>query len=70
MIVQPPPPKSKEDFMTLFERLKKEALYAQASFSRDLLYKVHGASDMAYELGGIDWAQCCELNDLTVRASA
>ena len=53
--------------MTLFERLKKEARYAQASFSKELLYQVHGAADMAYELGGIDWPQCCELNDMTVR---
>ena len=52
--------------MTLFERLKKEALYAQRSYSESLLYEVKGKAAMAYELGGITWGECRELNDMTV----
>ena len=47
--------------MTLFERLKKEALYAKRSYSEPLLYEVKDKASMAYELGGITWDECREL---------
>ena len=53
--------------MTLFERLRKSALYAQKSFSTELLYEVKGNAEMAYELGGITWDECRELHEMTVR---
>lgn len=50
----------------VFEQLKKDALYAQRSFSKELLYQTHGAAQMARQLGAITHDQATELNTLTV----
>lgn len=34
----------------IFEQLKREALYAQRSFSKELLYQTHGKAQMARQL--------------------
>lgn len=52
--------------MTVFEQLKEDALYAQRSFSRELLYQAHGAAQMARQLGAISREEAMELNNMTV----
>lgn len=49
-----------------FEMLKKEAGYARASRSRDLMYEAYGRAKMACELDAITWEQFLELNTLLV----
>ena len=51
----------------VFEQLKKDALYAQRSYSTELLYQAHGAAQMARQLGAISREEAMELNDMTVR---
>ena len=52
--------------MTVFEQLKKDALYAQHSYSKELLYQAHGAAQMAQQLGAITHEEAMELNNMTV----
>ena len=52
---------------SVFEQLKNEALYAQRSFSTELLYQAHGAAQMARQLGAISREEAMTLNDMTVR---
>ena len=52
--------------MSVFEQLKKDALYAQRSFSKELLYQTHGAAMMARQLGTITHEEAAELNWMTV----
>ena len=52
--------------MTIFEQLKKEAEYARRSLSYPLLHKVHGAFNMAYQLGAITKEEYYELNTMVV----
>jgi len=51
----------------IFEQLKREALYAQRSFSKELLYQTHGAATMARQLNAITTTEYMELNDMIVR---
>ena len=51
----------------IFDQLKQEALYAQRSFSKELLYQTHGAATMARRLEAITAGEYMELNDMTVR---
>lgn len=51
----------------IFEQLKQEALYAQRSFSKELLYQTHGKACMARHLEAITADEFMELNDMTVR---
>ncbi|MDE7245111.1 MAG: hypothetical protein K2O18_14220 [Oscillospiraceae bacterium] len=51
---------------TVFEQLKKDALYAQRSYSKELLYQTHGAAQMARQLGAITHEEAVELNWMTV----
>ena len=51
----------------IFEQLKKEALYAQRSFSTELLYQTYGKAQMAGQLEAITKEEFMELNDMTVR---
>lgn len=59
--------KVREGMNQVFEDLKKDALYAQRSYSERLLYQVHGAAQMARQLGAISREEAMELNDMTVR---
>lgn len=52
--------------MTVFEQLKKDALYAQRSFSTELLYQTYGAAQMARQLEAITSEEFMELNTMTV----
>lgn len=51
----------------IFEQLKTEALYAQRSFSRELLYQTYGKAQMARQLEALTKEEFMELNDMTVR---
>lgn len=50
----------------LAEQLKKEAIYAQESLLRDLLYEVYGKAEMAYQLEAISKDDFLEINHMTV----
>lgn len=50
----------------IFERLKKESLYAQNSNLKELLYETLGKSKMAYELKTITYEQHKEIVEMTV----
>ena len=52
--------------MTEFEQLKTDDLYAQRSFSTELLYQAYGASQMARQLGAITSEEFWTLNETTV----
>ena len=50
----------------IFERLKQEALYAQRSFSKELLYQTYGKAQMARDLNALTYDEFMEMNHLTV----
>ena len=50
----------------VLEQLKKEALYAQRSFSTELLYQTYGKAQMARQLEALTQAEFMELNEMTV----
>lgn len=50
----------------VFEQLKKEARYAQRSFSKELLYQTYGKAQMARQLGALTRSEFMDLNTLTV----
>lgn len=50
----------------IFEQLKSEALYAQRSFSVDLLYHVYGKAKMAKQLNALTQEEFTEINRMTV----
>ena len=52
---------------SVYEQLKRDALFAQRSYSTELLYQAHGAAQIARQLGAISREEAMELNDLTVR---
>lgn len=52
---------------TVMEQLRREALYAQRSYSEELLYKIYGGAVMARKLGAITKEEFMEVNDMTVR---
>lgn len=51
---------------TIFEQLKKEALYAQRSFSKELLYQTYGKAAMALQLEALTLGEFHEINHMTV----
>ena len=51
----------------ILEQLRREALYAQRSFSEELLHEVYGKAKMARELEAITKEGFIEINDMTVR---
>ena len=51
----------------ILEQLRREALYAQRSFSEELLHEVYGKAKMARELEAITKEGFMEINDMTVR---
>lgn len=51
---------------TIFEQLKREAAYAQRSFSEELLYQTYGKAQMAQQLEAITSNEFMEINQMTV----
>ncbi len=50
----------------IFEQLKREALYAQRSFSTELLYQTYGKAQMAMQLEALTQSEFMEINHMTV----
>lgn len=55
-----------EEMNAIFDKLKKEALYAQRALSAEQLFQVHGKALMARELGTLTLPEFMELNHMTV----
>lgn len=51
---------------TILEQLRRKALYAQRSFSTELLYETHGMAKMARQLEAITQSEFMEINHMTV----
>ena len=50
----------------ILEQLKREALYAQRSFSTELLYQTYGKAKMARQLEALTQSEFMEINHMTV----
>lgn len=50
----------------ILEQLKREALYAQRSFSTELLYQTYGKARMARQLNALTQSEFMEINYMTV----
>ena len=50
----------------VLEQLKREALYAQRSFSKELLYQTYGKAQMARQLEALTQSEFMEINHMTV----
>ena len=50
----------------ILEQLKREARYAQRSFSTELLYQTYGKAQMARHLEVLTQSEFMEINDMTV----
>lgn len=50
----------------ILEQLKREALYAQRSFSTELLYQTYGEAQMARQLKVLTQSEFMEINHMTV----
>ena len=50
----------------ILEQLKQEALYAQRSFSTELLYQTYGKAQMARQLEALTQLEFMEINRMTV----
>lgn len=50
----------------ILEQLKREALYAQHSFSTGLLYQTYGKAQMARQLEALTQSEFMEINEMTV----
>ena len=50
----------------VLEQLKHEALYAQHSFSTELLYQTYGKAQMARQLKVLTQSEFMEMNHMTV----
>ncbi len=48
------------------EQLKLEALYAQRSFSTELLYQIYGKAQMARQLEALTQSEFMEINHMIV----
>lgn len=51
---------------TILEQLKREALYAQRSFSTELLHQTYGKALMARQLEVLTQSEFMEINHMTV----
>jgi len=51
---------------SIFEQLQRDALYAQKSFSTELLYQAYGGAKMARRLEAITEEEFLEINRMTV----
>ncbi len=63
-----PPREGKGEGMAkdILEQLKGEALYAQRSFSRELLYQTHGKAQMARQLEALTQPEFMAISHMTV----
>lgn len=52
---------------TILEQLKREALYAQRSFSTELLYQTYGKAQMARQLEALTQSEFMEINHVQQR---
>ena len=52
---------------TVMEQMRREALYAQRSYSEELLHKIYGGAVMAKKLGAITEEEFMEINEMTIR---
>lgn len=50
----------------ILEELKREALYAQRSFSKELLYQTYGKAQMARQREALTQSEFMEINRMTV----
>lgn len=50
----------------ILEQLKREALYGQRSFSKELLYQTYGKAQMARQLEALTQSEFMEINQMTV----
>lgn len=50
----------------ILEQLKREALYAQRSYSTELLYQTYGKAQMARQLEVLTKSEFMEINHMTV----
>lgn len=50
----------------ILEQLKREALYAQRSYSKELLYQTYGKAQMARQLEALTQSEFMEINLMTV----
>ena len=50
----------------ILEQLKREAVYAQRSFSTELLYQTYGKAQMARQLEVLTQSEFMEINHMTV----
>lgn len=50
----------------VLEQLKCEALYAQSSFSKELLYQTYGKAQMARQLEALTQSEFMEINHMTI----
>ncbi len=50
----------------ILEQLKREALYAQRSYSTELLYQTYGKAQMARQLEALTQSEFMEINHMTV----
>lgn len=49
----------------ILEQLKREALYAQRSFSTELLYQTYGKAQMARQIEVLTQSEFMEINHMT-----
>ena len=50
----------------ILEQLKREALYAQCSFSTELLYQTYGKAQMARQFEALTQSEFMEISHMTV----
>lgn len=50
----------------ILKQLKREALYAQRSFSTELLYQTYGKAQMARQFEALSQSEFMEINHMTV----
>ena len=51
---------------SILEQLKREALYAQRSFSTELLYQTYGKAQMTRQLEALTQPEFMDINRMTV----
>lgn len=52
---------------TIIQQLTREAIYAQKSMSRDLLFEIYGKAEMASQLKAITFREFMGINEMTIR---
>lgn len=54
------------DEETIIQQLTGEAIYAQKSMSRDLLFEIYGKAEMARQLKAITFTDFMGINEMTI----